>query len=277
MSMSDAQARELADDHWAKGYHAAALRVIERVWSEVFGHTSIAPRAGSDAMISTVVAWALELHTGRAAATARAEAAERERERLDKLVCAAEQAAGRSDVPIDVAVTDLRMQLAAIPSAAELADTNTLANAQRLAALERIASAHHTEHCIARQSWGDGACECKPSEAEENAKSWTHGEVDQILRNSGVDTECPACAEVAFTGSTTAGHTCKARVVGTPMSPDVLRGAIKEGDEVRVGKRWYLVLGQRDFGGLHVREIPERPESRSQINRAVVEEIRTQP
>jgi hypothetical protein len=38
-------------------------------------------------------------------------------------------------------------------------------------------------------------------------------EVLQCLNNVGVDTECGACAEVVFTGSTDKEHTCK-----TPLS-----------------------------------------------------------
>lgn len=34
-------------------------------------------------------------------------------------------------------------------------------------------------------------------------------EVISALRNSGIDVECGACMEVAFTGVTTNAHTCK--------------------------------------------------------------------
>lgn len=44
----------------------------------------------------------------------------------------------------------------------EAADTERTADAQMREALERIAAQHHTQHCIARQAWGDGECECKP-------------------------------------------------------------------------------------------------------------------
>jgi hypothetical protein len=36
-------------------------------------------------------------------------------------------------------------------------------------------------------------------------------DVVKVLRNHGVDTECGACMEVAFTSVTTNAHTCKGR------------------------------------------------------------------
>ncbi len=37
---------------------------------------------------------------------------------------------------------------------------------------------------------------------------WSLDEVITILTNCGIDTTCPACIEVAFTGSTTGEHSC---------------------------------------------------------------------
>lgn len=34
-------------------------------------------------------------------------------------------------------------------------------------------------------------------------------EVIEVLKNSGIDTTCEACMEVAYTGITTSAHTCK--------------------------------------------------------------------
>lgn len=44
--------------------------------------------------------------------------------------------------------------------------------------------------------------------------TYTIEQVVQILTNSGIDTTCGACMEVAFTGTTTNVHTCK-----QPVSP----------------------------------------------------------
>ncbi len=41
--------------------------------------------------------------------------------------------------------------------------------------------------------------------------AFTLEEVLQILRNSGLDTKCGACMEVAFTGSTQAEHECSSK------------------------------------------------------------------
>lgn len=43
----------------------------------------------------------------------------------------------------------------------EGADEQADGERQMLEALNRIARQHHTDHCIARQAWGDGECECK--------------------------------------------------------------------------------------------------------------------
>ncbi len=40
---------------------------------------------------------------------------------------------------------------------------------------------------------------------------FTDGEVISMLRNSGVDVDCGACMEVAFTGATTNVHSCAQR------------------------------------------------------------------
>lgn len=49
------------------------------------------------------------------------------------------------------------------------------------------------------------------AEARVAEKSFSAANVMQILRNSGVDVECGACAEVAFIGATTNKHTCTDR------------------------------------------------------------------
>lgn len=41
---------------------------------------------------------------------------------------------------------------------------------------------------------------------------FTVAEVSQILRNFGIDPECGSCASIAFTGATTAPHTCKSEL-----------------------------------------------------------------
>ena len=43
--------------------------------------------------------------------------------------------------------------------------------------------------------------------------TFTEDQVVAALRNSGVDVECGACMEVAFTGVTTNQHTCKTRTL----------------------------------------------------------------
>ena len=47
---------------------------------------------------------------------------------------------------------------------------------------------------------------------------FTDGEVIAMLRNVGVDVNCGACMEVAFTGVTTNAHTCQQQLVCAQMS-----------------------------------------------------------
>jgi hypothetical protein len=49
-------------------------------------------------------------------------------------------------------------------------------------------------------------------------QTFTLEQVIQILQNSGIDTTCPACADVAFTGSTTAKHSCPVPIVKDTVS-----------------------------------------------------------
>lgn len=49
---------------------------------------------------------------------------------------------------------------------------------------------------------------------------FTDGEVIAMLRNVGVDVDCGACMEVAFTGVTTNAHTCQS-LAGNPATTEV--------------------------------------------------------
>ena len=51
--------------------------------------------------------------------------------------------------------------------------------------------------------------ECPKCDRAKTTKEYSETEVLNILKNSGVDVDCGACMEVAFTGGTLAQHTCK--------------------------------------------------------------------
>jgi len=57
-------------------------------------------------------------------------------------------------------------------------------------------------------------------------KNFTDEEVVQILKNVGVDVDCGACMEVAFTGTTTNTHTCEPK--RPPYVPHLVGPTIKE-------------------------------------------------
>jgi len=49
-------------------------------------------------------------------------------------------------------------------------------------------------------------------------QTFTLEQVIRILQNSGIDTTCPACADTAFTGSTTSSHSCAIPIVKDTVS-----------------------------------------------------------
>lgn len=73
---------------------------------------------------------------------------------------------------------------------------------------------HEGSLCAARSAdWQRAANELAPLlSALRTEQIYRLSDVLLILRNAGIDTECGACAEVAFTGLTQAAHSCQAGI-----------------------------------------------------------------